>query len=112
MAVMGRPWAVWEESQAYKKERPRWVVLVSVLGLALVVVTWVINFTQEIPYGWILALLMTSTTVKVSVLLFNYEAFRVFMKESLQDSKRMMMINASVIVLSAVLIWMGLVLYR
>ncbi len=112
MAVMGSRWAQWEESQAYTEKRPPWVLVVSLLGYALVALTWYVYIRQQIPYGWILAVLMTSTTVKVSVLLFNYQAFREFMKESLQDRKRMAVINVAVLILSAVLIWMGLVLYR
>jgi len=112
MAIMGEQWAVWEESQAYKEERPAWVLVVSVVGYLLVALTWMVYLTQSIPYGWVLALMMTSTAVKISILLFNYSAFRVFMKESLRDKKRMMVINASVVVLSAVLIWMGVFLYR
>ena len=112
MAMMGKRWAEWEETQAYRETRPSWVVAVALFGYGLVALTWYVALSQQIPYGWVLALLVTSTTVKVSVLLFNYAAFRDFLQTSLRSRSRMAIINGSVLMLSAVLLWMGLFLYR
>jgi hypothetical protein len=112
MAMMGKRWAEWEETQAYSETRPGWVVAVALFGYGLVVLTWYVAISQQIPYGWVLALLVTSTTVKVSVLLFNYVAFREFLQTSLRSRSRMAIINGSVLLLSAILVWMGLFLYR
>ncbi len=112
MAVMGKRWAAWEEHEAYARQRPLWVILVSITGLFLIGLTWFMAIHQEVAYGWILALLLTVTMLKITMLLFNYQLFREFVRSSLNSKERMTAINGSVLVLSGLMIWMGLFLYR
>lgn len=111
MAVLKEKWAVWEENRAYKARRPAWVVVVSVFGFCMIAATWLVYIIVGVPYGWVLAALITLTAVKISSLLFNYSKFREFLKETLASRQKMMRINVSVIILSAGLIALGLFLY-
>jgi hypothetical protein len=111
MAVMKEKWAVWEENSAYKAQRPAWVVVVSVLGYGMIAATWLVYILAGVPYGWVLAVLITLTAVKISSLMFNYGKFRAFLKETLANKQKMMRLNVSVIILSAGLIALGIFLY-
>ncbi len=111
MAVMKEKWAVWEENSAYKSERPAWVVVVSAFGFCMIAAAWLVYILAGVPYGWVLAVLITLTAIKISSLLFNYNKFREFLKETLASKQKMMRINVSVIVLSAGLIALGIFLY-
>lgn len=111
MAVMKEKWAVWEENSAYKAHRPAWVVVVSVFGFCMIAAAWLVYIIAGVPYGWVLAALITLTAIKISSLLFNYSKFREFLKETLASKQKMMRINISVIVLSAGLIALGIFLY-
>ncbi len=111
MAVMGERWNKWEMENAYKKEKPKMLNVVGVFGYILVIVTWVLVFTMDVKLSWIIAALMTLTVVKVSAMLFNYEAFRTFVDNTLNDKKKMIYLNIAVIVLAIALILMGLFLY-
>lgn len=111
MAVMKEKWAVWEENQAYKEKRPGWVAVVAVVGLLLIAAIWAVYIIFGVPYGWVLGVLITLTSVKVVKLLFSYNEFRVFLKNTLADKTKMMRLNIAVIILSVGLVCLGIFLY-
>jgi hypothetical protein len=111
MTAFGERWNEWEMSSAYKKERPGWVVIVSLLGILLVAFTWYQVMNTEVAYAWIIAALLTVTLVKISALLFRYEAFRRFASEVLTDPAKKKQLTISVFLLSLVMLWMGIFLY-
>ena len=111
MAVLGDRWDKWELENAYKKEKPKLLNVVGIVGYLLVIVTWVMVFTQGVRLSWIIAALITLTVVKVSAMLFNYDAFRKFVDNTLKDKKKMLALNVVVIILAIALVLMGLFLY-
>jgi len=111
MAVMKDNWNQWEENKAYKEKRPFWVVLIAIFGLILIGAVWTVYLVYDVQYGWILASLISLTFLKIATLLFNYEKFRTFLKDTLADKKKMLSLNISVIILSIILIGMGVFLY-
>lgn len=80
MAVKKEKWAYWEEGCAYKEKRPVWVVLVAVFGLMMIIAVWLVYILTSVPYGWVLAVLITLTAIKIITLLVNYDKFRTFLK--------------------------------
>lgn len=111
MAIMKEKWAIWEENSAYKAERPAWVVVVSAFGFCMIVAAWLVYILVGVPYGWVLATLITLTAAKISTLLFDYSKFREILKKTLASKRRMMRLNVSVIILSVGLIVLGIFLY-
>lgn len=111
MAVMGDRWRAWELGNAYTAQKPRWLVGVGIAGVALLVVTWGLVLTTDVPHSWIIAVLVSLTGVKLYALLFKYDEFRAFVARTLADRAKMMQLNASVLVFSALLIGMGVWLY-
>ncbi len=111
MALMRDNWSIWEEGKAYKEERPVWIVLVGIVGIILIGATWSIYFIIGVPYGWVLASLISLTIFKILKLLFNYKQFRLFLNKTLADKNKMLKLNIAVIIISTVLIFMGIFLY-
>lgn len=111
MGVMGEKWAKWELNSAYKAEKPKLINALGVIAYGVVIYTWILVFKLDVAYSWVIATLMTLTVVKVSTILFNYKAFRSFAVKTLNDSKKMMLLNISVLIFSIVLIAMGIFLY-
>ena len=111
MMVYGDRWNKWEMNHAYKKEKPKWVYLVSILGVALVLLTWYQVFSLSIEYSWVIALLLSLTLVKISALLFNYQKFRIFASEILNNPKKKLKLNISVFIVSIIMIVLGVFVY-
>ena len=111
MMVYGDRWSKWEMNHAYKKEKPKWVYLVSILGVALVLLTWYQVFSLSIEYSWVIALLLSLTLVKISALLFNYQKFRIFASEILNNPKKKLKLNISVFIVSIIMIVLGVFVY-
>ena len=111
MAVYGERWNKWEMDQAYKEVKPKWIYLISLLGILLVAFTWYQVFNLDVEYSWIIALLLSLTLVKISALLFNYEKFRAFASETLNNPKKKLRLNISVFIVSIVMILLGLFIY-
>lgn len=111
MTVYGESWNRWEMERAYKKEKPKWIYLISLLGILLVAFTWYQVFNLDIEYSWIIALLLSLTLVKISALLFNYEKFRAFASDILNNPKKKLRLNISVFIVSIVMILLGLFVY-
>jgi len=111
MAIMQERWKEWELNNAYTAKKPKWVNFAALIAYFLVGYTWYSHFTSNIKYSWIIAILVTSSIIKVSNVMFNYEAFRKFVAATLNDKKKMLQLNISVIIFSVILIWMGIYLY-
>lgn len=111
MYIMGDQWKEWEMDKAYKAEKPWYINIIGVLGYAIVIYSWYNVIALDVEYSWIISLLVTLTTVKISVLLFNYDGFRQFAITTLKNKRKMMRLNISVVILSTILIGMGLFLY-
>lgn len=111
MAVMGRRWKDWELGKAYTEKKPAWLYVLIVFGTALIVITWIMVFVQDVNYSWIIAVLITLTSVKLGMFLFKYDEFRSFVSRVLSQGRKMALINAAVLVLAAGLIGMGLFVY-
>ncbi len=111
MTIFGERWNKWEMTKAYKEERPRWVVAVSLLGVLLVGYTWYQVMVSDLAYTWIIALLLTVTLVKIGALLFRYDAFRAFARDVLGNPAKKRQLTLSVFLISLVMLWMGFFLY-
>lgn len=111
MFVMKNKWNTWELNKVYSEIKPLWVNIICIFGITLIILTWVMVFITQIKHSWIIAALISITGIKVIMLLFNYDKFRRFVNNALYNKDKMIIINVSVIVLSILLIWMGLVVY-
>ena len=111
MALMGSRWDEWETEHAYAERRPAWVVWVALVGIVLIATTWYVALTGEARLGWIVAVLLSLSGVKIGAFLFQYERFRDFVKRALADRQKMMALNGSVIAFSLGLVALGYFLY-
>jgi len=111
IVFLGEKWNKWELNSAYSEEKPKWIYLISIISLFLVIYTWYQVFITEIEYSWIIAALISLTLIKVSALLFNYEQFRTFAKEVLNNKSKLQQLNIGVLLFSIICIGMGLFLY-
>lgn len=111
MFVMKDNWDKWETEKAYSEKKPSWVYIVCIIGIALIFATWYVYLKYNVNLGWILSILITLTSVKISNILFKYDKFRIFVIETLSNKSKMMKLNVSVIVLSIILIFMGIFIY-
>ncbi len=111
MVGFGDKWNEWEMKNAYKEEKPKWIYIVSILGVLLVGYTWYMVITTSVPYSWIIATLISLTLIKISNLLFNYNKFREFASSVLKDKKKKMQLTISVFIMSVMFILLGYNLY-
>ncbi len=111
MITLGEHWNRWELENAYGKEKPKWVYLVGTLGILLIIYTWYSVFANPVTYSWIIASLISLTAIKIFMLLFQYDKFRDFVEETLNDKNKLALLNSSVAVFSLICIAMALFLY-
>ncbi len=81
----------WDENKfiknTYTKERPKWIVYVAILGLALVALTWYMEITTDIQYSMIITIMFSLTAIKAIVFIFDYERFYNWVSEMLKKDK-------------------------
>ncbi len=111
MVVFGDKWNKWEMEHAYTKKKPAWIYVVGGLGLALVIFTWYQVFNLDVKYSWIIGVLISLSLIKISALLFNYNKFREFASETLNNPRKKRKLNISVFLMSVVFILLGIYLY-
>ena len=111
MGAMGARWKRWELQSAYSAQKPKWIYLAGVLGLALIAYTWYAVFTMEVMHSWIIAVFVTLTGVKIYLLLFQYTRFRNFVTKMLNDKNKMLRLNLAVLMFSVLCIGMAVFLY-
>lgn len=108
---MGEEWNRWELDSAYTESKPKWIYLLAVLGVSLVAYTWYQVVVTDVQFSWIIALLVSLTLIKIVNLIFNYNKFREFVVNILDDKKRWRQLNISVVAFSIVLIMLGIFIY-
>jgi hypothetical protein len=104
-------WNQWELNKAYRKEKPAWINIAAIFSVLFVLFSWYKAWSSNIEYGWILAVLLSITLIKISQLFFNYDQFREFAATTLYNKDKMLVINLGVFVFAIVLILMGIYLY-
>ena len=111
MKCMGERWKTWEMQKFYKQKRPFFIIVIGAAGILLVLSTWVQVVSSDVPYSWILAVLVSLTMVKILVLLGDYQAFCTFAENTLQDASKMMKLNTAVLLFAVGLVLIGVFLY-
>ncbi|MCR3956273.1 MAG: hypothetical protein NUK57_08225 [Gudongella sp.] len=111
MITFGDKWNKWEMEHAYSEKKPAWVNIVAVFGIIVVVVTWIQVFRLDVDYSWVIGVITTLSLIKISALLFNYEKFREFAGNTLNDKSKRLRLNLSVFAASVIFISLGLFLY-
>jgi hypothetical protein len=111
MIYLGDRWGKWELDKVYSKRKPKWIYVVGALSLIMIGFTWYEVIVSGIQFSWIIALLVSLTLIKVYTLIFDYQRFREFAKEILNNKKKLINLNIGVITFSVVFILMGIFLY-
>lgn len=111
MAMMGDNWKEWEMNSAYKSKRPLSITLIGIFGYALVLFTWYMVWQTDVANSWIIAVLTSLVVIKISTILFKYDVFRAFAAKTLNDKKKMRMLNVGVVIYSGILVCIGVFLY-
>jgi len=107
-----KQWNKFELNTVYTEKQPPWVWYVGIFGLGLVIFTWYMHFTADVPYSIIITLMLTVTLVKMSQVLFNYKQFRAFVVRVLEkDRKTLSLINLFALILGVASLLMGFLLY-
>ncbi|WP_026477450.1 hypothetical protein [Alkaliphilus transvaalensis] len=105
-------WNDFELNHAYTQKRPLWIWFVAIIGIVVVGVTWYMELTSDVRFSIILTLVITSTLIKVSQVLFNYDNFRKFVKKALIDDRSIIVkINIATTVLGIALVLLGIFVY-
>ena len=105
--ILGKRWNDWEENVAYTDEKPKWIVVVHVLAIALILFTWYMVFRSDVAASWVIASLMTLILVKVVFQLFKYAEFKAYVKKIMHHDKMFCAINIAVVLFSLGLIGLG-----
>lgn len=111
MITFGDKWNKWEMEHAYSEKKPTWVNIVAVFGIIVVAVTWIQVFRLDVDYSWVIGVITTLSLIKISALLFNYEKFREFAGNTLNDKSKRLRLNLSVFAASVIFISLSLFLY-
>lgn len=100
-------------SKAYSPKRPKWIIPVAILGLALVGFTWVKHFTTDIPYSLVITLLFSLTAIKALLFIFDYQKFQKWVAGMLADKrgKKVVVVDLFVGLFGLVVIAASLVFY-
>ncbi|MFO7826976.1 MAG: hypothetical protein R6V23_00020 [Bacteroidales bacterium] len=103
LAAMLKPFYMhlipWDENKyiakAYTKKRPKWVVPVAIVGLALVGLTWYKELTTDIPYSLIITIIFSLTAIKAIFFIFDYEKFQQWVAGMLakNDGKKIVLVD-------------------
>lgn len=104
-------WNKWELEKAYSEEKPKWIYVVAVFSLIIVGYTWYKVIVLNVKYSWIISSFITLTLIKVFMLIFHYQKFREFVKEVLNNKRKLMQLNIGVFIFSIICILMGIYLY-
>lgn len=108
---MGEQWNKWELDSAYTESKPLWIYPLGIFGAGLVGYSWYRVVITDVRYSWIIAALLSLTLIKVFNLTLNYQRFREFVVNTLNDRRRWRFINAGIIAFSLGLVFMGAFLY-
>lgn len=107
-----KQWNDFELNKAYSQGKPTWINYIGGVSLGIVGMTWYMELTTDIDLSWILSLLISLTLIKVSMLLFRYDAFRDFVKKALLEDRRIInQINIVSVILGVTLIGLSIFIY-
>ncbi len=105
-------WKEFELNSAYTEEKPKWIWYVAIVGLIVIIFTWYMHFTTDVPYSIVITLIVSLTVIKTSQVLFNYEKFRAFVvKLFTEDRKTLTKLNIVILILGIAVFSLGLFLY-
>lgn len=81
----------WDENKflrkAYAEKRPRWILIVSLIGIVLISFTWYKHFTEDVPHSIVITVLFSLLAIKTFTLLFNYKTFQKWVTGMLNKKK-------------------------
>lgn len=110
--LFGERWRSYLRSTAYKDgHRPAWIIPTAGYSLLLIGYTWYRVSLDALSYDWVLALLMTSSLVKIVTLLFDYQKFQGWISELLSDPVKERRMILQVSIAGILLVLMGFVIY-
>jgi small-conductance mechanosensitive channel len=70
----------WDENRFiekfYSEERPPYIIVIALLGLALIALTWYLHFTLNVANSIYITVLFSLTAIKALVLLLDYQKFQ------------------------------------
>jgi hypothetical protein len=110
--LLGDHWRGYLKSTAYKQgQRPAWIIPTAVFSFVLIGYTWYLVYLDAIKYDWVLALLMTTSLVKIITLLFDYPKFQGWVSDLLSDPAKEKKMILQVTIAGIVLIVLGFTVY-
>lgn len=104
----------WDEmifiKNAYKKDRPKCMIWIALVGLFLVMFTWYKELTTDISYSIYITILVTLSALKAILLLFDYKSFQKWISEMLEhgENRKIIAIDVLVGVIGAVIVIVSL----
>lgn len=108
MFSLGKRFEKWEMNKMYRPQKPVFkLTLIALAGLAMVVLTWVFSFTEDIRNGWIVALLLTMILFKISQFTFNYDRYRQAVQRIFNNRSAFRATHVISLGLAAVLVGLG-----
>lgn len=101
----------WEKRLIENEEKPFWVFVTSLFTIMYILILWFMVWKTAIAYGWILALLLSFTLLKSSLLIIDYQRFRRIAASFIQNKHRKRILNILIFVFGIGLLLIGLFLY-
>lgn len=102
----------WAQKHYESAKRPLAVNLLLIYALAMLVLVWAAVITSYVPYGWILAALLTLFSLKSLNVLFNWKtAGKKFSQFIERFREKLWMVDLLVGILGTGFLLMGLFLY-
>ena len=106
----------WDENKfiakAYKKNRSPVLVLISLIGLALIILTWILHFMLDVKYSIVITLLFSITLIKIFFLIFDYDRFHQWIYTMLkEDKKKIVKIDSLAGIFGIIVIIISFILY-
>jgi hypothetical protein len=98
----------------YTDEKPRWIWLVIPFGLSLIVLTWYMHFSSDVPYSIVLTLIVTVSMLKMAEMVFNYAEFREWLDLAVVEPLRRSSLDSFQVALTVagmILIALGIYIY-
>jgi hypothetical protein len=110
--LFGKQWRAWLSQNAYSKgKRPAWILWAAIGSALLIGYTWYRVAVDAIALDWILAALMTVSSVKIITLLFDYTKFQEWVQDLFDNPKKETQMVISVTFIGLILIGMAFWLY-
>lgn len=107
----------WDENsfieRFYRQERPPYIVVIALMGLALIVLTWYLHFRLDVANSIYLTIIFSLTALKALVLLLDYERFQKSVAAMLRKNKgrKIVLIDIGASIIGLVILVLTLLLY-